>query len=139
MKAYLRSSPNMLEWNKVNIANIGYRLVWENDQKYIGARVATWDQDLKPRPAHVDERITVTTPLDKPGAYLLTARMEKGNVSRIVVWVADTVLVKKPLEGKTLFYAADAVSGAPVAGARARGAKGRETPWPGSTRTAAST
>jgi uncharacterized protein YfaS (alpha-2-macroglobulin family) len=69
---------------------------------------------LKPRPAHVDDRITVTTPMDKAGAYLLTATMEGGKVSRIIVWVSDTVILKKQLEGRAYYYVADAVTGVPV-------------------------
>jgi uncharacterized protein YfaS (alpha-2-macroglobulin family) len=114
VKAYLRSSPNMLDWNKVNIGNIGWRLVWENETKYVGARVASWDQDLKPRPAHVDERITVTTPLEKPGAYLLTAKMADGNTSRIILWLSDTAILKKNLDGRVYYYVADAITGKPI-------------------------
>src|SRR5262249_2016742 len=34
--------------------------------------------------------------------------------SRIIVWVADTVIAKKQLEGGSYYYVADAVSGLPV-------------------------
>ena len=68
-----------------------------NQQQYLGRVVASWDLDLDPRPGHFDRRITVTTPLQKAGAYLLTARMEGGNTSQIVVWLDDTVIVKKPM------------------------------------------
>jgi uncharacterized protein YfaS (alpha-2-macroglobulin family) len=114
VKAYLKSSPNFLDGNKINIGNLGYMLVEQKQEKYLGKRGAAWDMDLKPRPNHVDDRITVTTPLDKPGAYLLTATMKNGNVSRIIVWVADSVIVKKQLDGKALYYIADAVSGKPL-------------------------
>ena len=56
-------------------------------------------------------------PLQKPGAYLVSAKMENGNTSKIVVWVADTVIVRKQLSGKSLFYVADAVTGKPIANA----------------------
>ena len=46
--------------------------------------------------------------------YLVTAKMKDGNLSRIIVWVADTVIVKKQLDQKALYYLADAVSGKPV-------------------------
>ena len=67
VKAYLKSNPGQLDWNAVNIGNIGYRLVEQNQQQYLGDKVAAWDLDLKPRPAHVDDRITVTTPLQEAG------------------------------------------------------------------------
>ena len=41
--------------------------------------------------------------------------MADGNTSRIIVWVDDTVIVKKPLDGKALYYVADAVTGKPIA------------------------
>lgn len=115
VKAYLNGSPNQLDWNKLNIADFGFRLVQQNERQYIGPRIATWNLDLKPRPGHVDDRLTVTTPLQKPGAYLVTAKLADGNVSRIILWVADTVIAKKQLNGQSYYYVADAVSGLPVA------------------------
>jgi uncharacterized protein YfaS (alpha-2-macroglobulin family) len=116
-KAYLKGHTGRLDWNRYNISNVGYRLVEQQEKQYLGAKVASWDLDLKPRPAHVDERVTVQTPLRKPGAYLLVGRMAGGNVSRIIVWLSDTVIVKKNLDGKALYYVADALTGQPVAGA----------------------
>src|SRR6185436_5864098 len=75
---------------------------------------ATWELDLVPRETHFDKRITVTTPLQKAGAYLVTATMADGNVSKIILWLSDTAIVKKPLPGKALYYVADAVTGAPI-------------------------
>lgn len=114
MKAYLKSDPKQLDWNRVNIQSIGHRLVFEQDRKYLGERVAQWGLDLTPRPDHFDRRITVTTPLQKAGAYLVTAQLADGNVSRIIVWVADTVIAKKQLDKQAWYYAADALSGKPV-------------------------
>src|SRR5262249_43396572 len=63
------------------------------------------------------ERVTVNTPLQQPGAYLLTAKMANGNVSRMIVWVSDTVILKKQLPGQNYYFVADAVTGQPVPGA----------------------
>src|SRR5262245_5692795 len=116
LKGYLKSDPaNRIDWNKINLGNIGHRLVTENETKYIGDAVAAWDLPLEPRPNHFDRRITVNTPLEKAGAYLVTATLEGGNVSKVVLWVADTVIVQKQLSGKTLYFIADAASGATVA------------------------
>jgi uncharacterized protein YfaS (alpha-2-macroglobulin family) len=114
VKAYLKGHTGQLDWQQLNVADIGYRLVEQQQQQYVGDKVAAWDLDLKPRPAHVDERVTVKTPLRKPGAYLLTAQMVGGNLSRVIVWVSDTALVKKQLEGRAFYYVADAVTGKPV-------------------------
>ncbi|HKB39614.1 MAG TPA: MG2 domain-containing protein, partial [Gemmataceae bacterium] len=137
-KAYLKSNPKtntgQLDGPKINIGSIGYYLVERDGQRYIGDKVASWDQKLKPRPEHVDDRITVTTPLLKPGAYLLRAKMENGNLSRIIIWLNDTIIVKKQLEGQVLYYVADAITGQPVARANVeffgyRSTSTRENGW----------
>ena len=118
VKAYLKSNPGQIDWQKFRIDDIGYRLVVENQKQYVGDSVANWDLKLEPRDGHLDRELTVTTPLKSPGAYLLKAQMENGNLSQIVVWVADTVLVKKPMDsGASYYFAADAVTGQPVSGA----------------------
>ncbi|MGC4005363.1 MAG: hypothetical protein QM811_20485 [Pirellulales bacterium] len=43
VKAYLKSNPNNLDWNKLQIQDFGYRLVQENETKYVGEKVAGWD------------------------------------------------------------------------------------------------
>jgi uncharacterized protein YfaS (alpha-2-macroglobulin family) len=116
IKKYLASSPRQLEWQQVNLEQLGYRLVVNGQEKYLGAETARWTLDLDPRPDHFDRRVTVTTPLQQAGAYLVTAQMDDGNTHRIVAWIADTAIVKKPLQGKALYYVADAVSGQPFAG-----------------------
>ena len=115
VKTYLKTSPQRLDGNKINIQNIGHRIVSQNETKYLDKRVANWTVALKPRPNHVDDRITVTTPLQHPGAYLVRAKMKDGNVSQVIVWVDDTVIVRKPLDKKMLYFVADAVTGKPVA------------------------
>jgi uncharacterized protein YfaS (alpha-2-macroglobulin family) len=114
VKAYLKSNPGQLDWNTINVGNIGYRLVEQNQGQYLGDKVAAWDVELKPRPAHVDECITVPTPMENAGAYLVTAKMQGGNVSRVIVWISDTVLLKKQLEGQSFYFVADAITGAPI-------------------------
>jgi uncharacterized protein YfaS (alpha-2-macroglobulin family) len=115
VKAYLKSNPKQLDWQRMNVSEIGYRLVNENQQKYVGAEVARWKLELEPRENHFDKRTTVTTPLQKAGAYLLTANVAGGNTSKIVAWLADTAIVRKPMPDKSFYYVADAVTGAPIA------------------------
>jgi uncharacterized protein YfaS (alpha-2-macroglobulin family) len=114
VKKYLTGHTGQLDWQKINVADIGYQLVERNKRQYLGARAAAWDLALKPRPNHVDDRVSVETPLKKPGAYLLTARMARGNLSRIIVWVSDSVIVRKQLDNQVLYYVADAVTGKPL-------------------------
>jgi len=114
VKTYLQSNPRKLSWEKVNISDIGRRLIYENQKQYLGEKVAAWDLALQPRPRHFDRRITVATPLQKAGAYLLIGKMADGNTSRVVIWVADTAIIKKPLDNNLFFFVADAVTGRPV-------------------------
>ncbi len=116
VEAYLNSKPAQVDGRTIDIDNIGYRLVTENQTQYLGKTVADWQQDLQPRDGHFDRLITVTTPLKEAGAYLLTSKMANGNESRAIIWVADAVIVKKPLVGQTLYFVADAVTGKPLPG-----------------------
>ncbi len=114
VKAYIKSRPAQLDWETVSIDQIGWQLVQKKRQQYLGKEVARWDLKLDPRADHFDRQITVATPLQQAGAYLLTATMEGGNSCNIVLWLADTAIVKKPLDGKTYYFVADAVSGQPL-------------------------
>ncbi len=114
IKAYLKSEPERLDWQKVQLDDIGYRLVQEDQAKYLGAVSATWDLELEPRPHHFDRVVTVTTPLQKAGAYMVTAKVDEGNESKAIVWVSDTVIAGKRLDQKNLYYVADAVTGQPI-------------------------
>lgn len=121
VKAYLKTDPfnkDRNDWyQKVDIGNIGYRIIERNEKKYLLDEAAKWELKLEPKPKHFDRVLTITTPdaLKTPGAYLVKAEVPEGNTTFIVLWVADTVIVKKPLNNAVLYYVADAVSGSPVA------------------------
>ncbi len=114
VKAYLKDPPKQLDWNELNIADIGSRLLRENQSKYLLKQVAAWELELKPREHHFDRRITVATPLQRAGAYLVSAKMEGGNTSYVVMWVADTAIVRKPMDKQIYCFVADAVTGRPI-------------------------
>lgn len=114
IKAYVQSKPGQLAWEKLELGNIGYRLVEQGESKYLGAKAASWELELEPREKHFDRLVTVSTSLQKAGAYWVTARMQDGNTTHMVLWVADTAIVKKPVAGKTWLYVGDAVTGAPI-------------------------
>ncbi len=114
VKEYIASGPQRIDWQRIDLSDIGSRLVAQDQRQYLGRSVARWDLDLEPLPKHLDQRITVTTPLQKAGAYLVTAHMEGGNTSRIVLWLDDMVVVRKPLVGKSYYFVADARNGQPI-------------------------
>ena len=114
VQTYLKSRPKQIDWQKLQIDNIGYRLVQQNETKYLGETVAEWSLELEPRDNHYDRRITVATPLQKAGAYLVTAKMKDGNTSRVIVWLDDTAIVKKNLNNRSMYFVADALTGKPL-------------------------
>ncbi|HMO86333.1 MAG TPA: alpha-2-macroglobulin, partial [Lacipirellulaceae bacterium] len=59
VKAYLSSNPRQLNWQQVNLDQLGHRLVVEGQDKYLEAESARWSLDLDPRPGHADRRVTV--------------------------------------------------------------------------------
>jgi uncharacterized protein YfaS (alpha-2-macroglobulin family) len=117
IKAYIQSKPKQLDYQKLQIDNVGWQIITQNDRKYLGERVAQWKLAVEPREKHFDRRVTVETPLTKAGAYIVTGKMRDGNVTRLLIWIDDTVIVRKPGNGKTIYYVADATSGAPIAAA----------------------
>jgi uncharacterized protein YfaS (alpha-2-macroglobulin family) len=118
IKNYLRAKPARLKHDKLNLHDIGWRLVHQNETKYLGREVAAWTRQLTPRPGHVDTRLDIETPLTRAGAYLVTATLKDGNTSRIILWLADTVIAEKNLDQRKYYFVADALSGAPIPGAR---------------------
>ena len=67
VKEYLRSQPAQLDWQQINIGNIGSRLVALNQAAVPGRTVAALGPRPEPLPEHFDGRVTVTTPLQKAG------------------------------------------------------------------------
>ncbi|MFK7820108.1 MAG: MG2 domain-containing protein, partial [Planctomycetaceae bacterium] len=118
VKAYLQSKPNQLDYQKINLNNIGYRLVRDNENQYAGETVATWKLAIDPPGNHFDDVTTISTPLQKAGAYLITAQLPGGNTSRIVVWLTDAAIVRKQLKTGTMFFVADATTGKPLPNAK---------------------
>ena len=114
VRKYIESKPQQLDGVKLQIDNIGWMLIRNDEAKYLEKSVAKWELDLKAPENHFDAMQTVTTPLQKAGAYWVTAKMKDGNEARIVLWVADTAISRKRVEEGTMYYVADAVTGAPI-------------------------
>ncbi|MEZ6042019.1 MAG: MG2 domain-containing protein [Planctomycetaceae bacterium] len=117
VKNYLQSNPDQLDYQKANIGDVGHLLINGDHEKYVGPSIANWTVQLNPPADHFDAEETITTPLQKAGAYWLTAKIDGGNEVRMVIWVADTAITRKRIEDGTLYFAADAVSGAGIANA----------------------
>ena len=115
VKQYLKSNPGRIDYQKVQFQQVGEKILFQDGgDAYLGDQVAKWTEKVDPRPGHLDRRIDVHAPLNNAGAYMVTAKMKDGNVCKVVVWVADTVIVSKQLDQKKYYYVADAVSGKPI-------------------------
>ncbi len=115
IREYLQSNPTNLEYDRLQIENVGYLLISRDREKYVDQPVAQWTTELTPPEGHFDARQTISTPLQKAGAYWVTAKISEGNEARMVVWLADLAITRKPVDQGTLYYVADAVTGSPVA------------------------
>jgi uncharacterized protein YfaS (alpha-2-macroglobulin family) len=115
-KAYVNSRPKNINWTRSRIDSwsIANRLMEKRESEYLLPPTAEWSATIQPRPEHRDSLTSVATPLSAPGAYLVTAQTPGGNVGRILVWVADTILVEKAIGESNLYYVADAVTGQPI-------------------------
>lgn len=117
VKEYLKKNPIKINWEVVNLNNIGYRLVNENESEYLTEKTAEWTLKLNPKKDHLDKRIIVKTPLKEAGAYLLKAKLKDGNISNIVIWLTDMAIARKKIDKGFLYFVADAITGEPVPGA----------------------
>ena len=112
---YLKSNPEKFDWQRANPSQIASRIIQENSSKFIGTTAATWKTQLVPRANHRDTRTELEVPLDKPGAWWITGKIDNGNEIHTLVWIVDSVLVERDVAGKIQCWLADAASGAPVA------------------------
>ncbi|MBO7708151.1 MAG: hypothetical protein J6S42_05670 [Thermoguttaceae bacterium] len=117
-----KNPPEDWQIEKLRIEEVGWKLLNDNssNNKYLSSDVADWSVDLNPAADHHDCQISIDFPVTKPGAYLLRGKMENGNSDAIVIWISDTAILKKQVEGKTFWYVGDAKTGAPIPEARLR-------------------
>ena len=117
IKSYLIKEPHDPDWQRINVNDLGYRLLQKDSKKYIGSEAAKWSVALEPAAGHEEKREEVTVPLEAAGAYWIEATAKDGNHTSILLWLADTKLVRKPTSDGIMYLAADAQTGAPVSGA----------------------
>ena len=102
------------DYQRMNIGNIGYRIVNQNEKKYVLETVAKWTVKLEPPAEHRDDLIQINAPLENAGAYLVTGQMKDGNEIRMVVWVSDLAIVKKRVDGGEMVYVSNSSNGKEV-------------------------
>lgn len=113
-KNALRWNPKNVNHSQLNLQNLAYRLVIENQTKYIDKQVLQWSEALEPEENHFDKQIDVKASFPAAGAYLIQVTIAGGNTQYAVVWINNTVLAKKIIDGKYWYYVADSQTGQPV-------------------------
>jgi uncharacterized protein YfaS (alpha-2-macroglobulin family) len=113
---YLKSNPIELEHEKIQYGYIGNRIINKDRERYVGAQIRSWKQNLKPDPTHRDTTTDLELGKLSPGCYLLESKLQDGNTSWIVIWVRDLVLLKRSEAEGEIFYLVDAKDGSPVQG-----------------------
>ena len=109
----LKSNPSQLD-ERVNPSWIASRLIAGKAEKYIGNVLTKWEFQLTPREKHRDTRADIEVPLDKAGAWWISAKIEGGNSFHTLVWIVNSVLVQNDVGGAKQWWMADAATGAPV-------------------------
>lgn len=112
--SYLKSNPMELDWGRINPSQFAARLIKQKTHKFIGKPAATWESKLTPREKHRDTRTDLEVPLDMAGAWWITGKIENGNEFHTLVWIVDSVLVRRDVGGQIQWWVADAESGEPV-------------------------
>lgn len=118
MKSHLASNPKNMEWNKLQLSQIGYQILRKKEKQYLGRKVKSWTQALMPAANHYDRRAKIDLPKGISGAYLLRATLANGNTSNIVVWNTKSLIIKKPVPNGNLYYVADSITGEPIKSAK---------------------
>ena len=124
VKAYLKEleKEKAPKWDRdrLEFVNIGSRLLDDPEmkKKYLIGEPIIWSVALEPAAGHWDKRIDVPFPTETAGAYLVEGTMTDGNSDATLVRLDETALIKKQLDGETLWLAVDAVTGKPVPNAK---------------------
>nr|HPN84405.1 MG2 domain-containing protein [Victivallales bacterium] len=118
IKDYVRSNPKELKWEKLDLRDIGMRIINNDEDKYVGKKIAEWQVGLNPREGHQDRVQNIEMPFSKAGGYLISARFGEGNISRITLWLNDSVIVRKPGGSSMIYFCADSITGKPVQNAK---------------------
>lgn len=117
-----KSARERREWTWLNQAfgSLLQDMPQLSDGKFLGDEVAKWEVALTPAARHEDRRITLETPLDRAGLYLLEANFPGSGRAHCLVEVADLVLFTQNLTGGkgTQGFVVDAVTGRPVSGVK---------------------
>ncbi len=100
------------------LSRLSQRLLEEGGETYLAKEAVTWSHKLEPAANHWDRRTELPTPLKEGGAWFVEAVFNGSHPARTLLWIEDLVLVASELQNDRHYFVADAVTGAPVVGAK---------------------
>lgn len=103
-----------------HMRSIGTRLLLQGAEKFLSKPITEWRMDLQPAPNHEESTVKVSTPLSEAGAYWIEATLAGGHKARCVLWIESIALVATQMRQGMHYFLADAITGAPIAGAELR-------------------
>lgn len=117
MQAKMKAEPEQFNgyWA---FRQIGQRLIEEGGDKYLAEEKTTWSHKLEPATNHWDRRIDLPTPLRQGGAWFVEGLFNGKHPARTLLWIEDLALVRTEMAEAQHCFVADAVTGAPVQGAK---------------------
>lgn len=104
----------------IHMRSIGTRLLLSGAEKFLSKPVAEWRMDLQPAADHEESTVKVATPLSEAGAYWIEATLPGDHKARCVLWIESIALVAMQMRQGMHYFLADAITGAPIAGAELR-------------------
>ncbi|MDD5699139.1 MAG: MG2 domain-containing protein [Victivallaceae bacterium] len=116
IRKYLEHEPTRREMNRLGYQpeQVGSWLLEKQGERYQGGKIAEWRETLQPLPGHFDKTVQLRLPVEKAGVYFLTVTADRGNTSRIIVWLADLAVIERDANGGKLYLVTDALTGKPV-------------------------
>ncbi|MHC4502638.1 MAG: alpha-2-macroglobulin family protein [Planctomycetota bacterium] len=93
-----------------------YREKTPSYKPYVGEELFAWTQDLKDDGTHRPVTTSSASPVARPGAYLIEAKVPDGNEAKNLLLVTDVALLYKSMPGQGLVFLADAATGRPIPG-----------------------
>ena len=114
VKAYLKFRPRQLDWQKINVGDLGYRLVSENQKQYLGPQVARGSGAQAPRRSTSTSGSPSPRRCKRPGPICSgqDGRRQHQLHRRLARRHGDR---QEAAGGKTCYFVADAATGKPVA------------------------
>lgn len=84
------------EWKWRAIEGLHMRLTGKDAAQWLMGKPVRWTAEITPAPHHWDQVTEITTPLSKPGVWLITCDAGTKKPDQMLLWLDELVVVKIP-------------------------------------------